>query len=89
MPKHDPVFCTPEAANFGCALALVGAPRAAGLPDGEQILRELLAIVDSDAYAMTALTLGGYRANFAKTIISYINLFPQHDRNHRQTGPEQ
>ncbi|MCY0916445.1 hypothetical protein [Massilia antarctica] len=58
------------------------------IPDGEQILRELLSIVGSDAYAMTALTLGGYRSDLGTTIAQYLNLYPnRHALSHRTPAP--
>ncbi|WP_166898534.1 hypothetical protein [Massilia sp. CCM 8734] len=62
----------------------------ANFPDGAQILRELLAIVGNDGYAMTALTLGGYRKDLGTTIANYLNLYtPRHERIDRATASRQ
>ncbi|MDQ1817191.1 hypothetical protein RBA41_28195 [Massilia sp. CCM 9210] len=62
----------------------------ANFPDGAQILRELLAIVGNDGYAMTALTLGGYRKDLGTTIANYLDLYTsRHERLDRATAPRQ
>lgn len=62
----------------------------ANSPDGAQILRELLAIVGNDGYAMTALTLGGYRKDLGATIANYLNLYtPPHERLDHAPAPHQ